>query len=498
MYTAVTGIWQTVWLEPVSQTSIDRIKIIPDVDNQKLAVAVDVRGDTTGLSYHATAKAGLFSANAFSAQNALTLDIRNPKLWSPDSPFLYDLKVQIKKEGKVIDEIDSYFGMRKISLGKDDKGITRIMLNNEFLFQYGPLDQGWWPDGLYTAPTDEALKSDVQILKAIGMNMLRKHVKVEPARLYYWCDKLGILVWQDMPSGDKGIRPDEPDITRTPESAAQYESEWKSIIAALYNHPSIVMWVPFNEGWGQYDTARITAWTQTLDPTRLVNNTSGWSDRNVGHVHDMHNYPGPGMFDLEENRAQVLGEFGGLGLPVKGHTWQDAKNWGYVSYKDSQELTNAYLNLMFKLRPLVDKGLCAAVYTQTTDVEIEVNGLLTYDRAVFKMDKKSLLQAHRKLYLPAPTMQVVVPTSQKEAQDWSYTTNDPGQDWFKPDFDDSGWKTGKGGFGTAGTPGAVIGTEWNTDRIWLRKTIELAKKPAGQLALMIHHDEDAERLYQWS
>jgi hypothetical protein len=491
MYTSVTGIWQTVWLEPTPATRIGNIKITPDVDNQKLTVVVDVQGETAGLSYGADAKASGFSASASSTENTLTLDIKNPKLWSPDSPFLYDLKVQIKKDGKVIDQIDSYFGMRKISIGKDDKGIVRIMLNNQFLFEYGPLDQGWWPDGLYTAPTDEALKSDVQLLKDIGMNMLRKHVKVEPARFYTWCDKLGILVWQDMPSGDKGIGGNDPDLKRTPESAQQFELEWKNIIQAFCNYPCIVMWVPFNEGWGQYDTARIVTMTQALDPTRLVNNASGWTDRGVGHVHDMHNYPGPGMFPVEEGRAEVLGEFGGLGLPVSGHTWQEEKNWGYKSYKNSQDLTGAYVDLMFKLRPLIAQGLNAAVYTQTSDVEIEVNGLLTYDRAVFKMDKNSLIEAHKKLYLQTPKINVLAATSQTQAQEWRYTTLAPAQDWFKPGFDDSAWKTGRGGFGTQGTLGAVVGTEWNTDQIWIRRTVQLADNPTGEAALMVHHDEDA-------
>jgi hypothetical protein len=269
----------------------------------------------------------------------------------------------------------------------------RIMLNNQFLFQYGTLDQGWWPDGLYTAPGDEALKSDVVFLKNSGMNMLRKHGKVEPARLYYWCDTLGILVWQDMPGGDnkkllKG---------RTPESSAQFEKEWKSIIRAFYNHPSIVMWVPFNEGWGQFDTARIVRMTEDADPTRLVNNASGWTDKGVGDVHDIHAYPGPEMPDVEEKRAVVLGEFGGLGLPVAGHTWQEEKNWGYRSYKNSQELTAAYGELLNKLRPLIAKGLSAAVYTQTTDVESEVNGLMTYDREMIKMDAGHLKTSHKSL-----------------------------------------------------------------------------------------------------
>jgi beta-galactosidase/beta-glucuronidase len=393
-YTPVTGIWQTIWLEPVPMPYIDNLAIIPDVDNQKVTVVVEVKGEPDGLSYTADARAPGFSASAASAKNKLVLDITDQKLWSPDSPFLYDLKVQIKQGDTVIDEVGSYFGMRKISLARDDKGIMRIMLNNRFLFQYGLLDQGWWPDGLYTAPSDEALKSDVEFLKNSGMNMLRKHGKVEPARLYYWCDTLGILVWQDMPGGDYNT----VFKRRTPESAARFEKEWKSIIRALYNHPSIVMWVPFNEGWGQFDTARIVTMTRDADPTRLVNNASGWTDNGVGDVKDIHAYPGPEMPKVEEKRAVVLGEFGGLGLPVAGHTWQEEKNWGYRSCKNSQELTAAYGELMNKLRPLIARGLSAAVYTQTTDVESEVNGLMTYDREMIKMDAGYLKTRHTRLY----------------------------------------------------------------------------------------------------
>jgi hypothetical protein len=389
----VSGIWQTVWLEPVPRTYIDSIRITPDVDNQTVTVVVNVKGDTEGLSYHAGASAPGFSASAASVKNTLVLDITDPKLWSPDSPFLYDLKVQLRKGDTVIDEVGSYFGMRKISLAKDNKGIMRIMLNNRFLFQYGTLDQGWWPDGLYTAPSDEALRSDLAFLKTIGMNMLRKHGKVEPARLYYWCDTLGILVWQDMPGGDYNniLR------RRTPASAARFEKEWMSIIRALYNHPSIVMWIPFNEGWGQFDTARIGTMTKVADPNRLVNNASGWTDKGVGDVHDIHAYPGPAMPDVEEKRAVVLGEFGGLGLPVAGHTWQKEKNWGYRSCKSSQELTAAYGEVMDNLRPLIAKGLSAAVYTQATDVESEVNGLMTYDREIIKMDARHLKTIHTSL-----------------------------------------------------------------------------------------------------
>ncbi len=295
----------------------------------------------------------------------------------------------LQRGDAVIDQVASYFGMRKISLGKDGAGTVRLMLNNRFVFQYGPLDQGWWPDGLYTAPTDEALRYDLETLKRIGCNMLRKHVKVEPDRLYYWCDKLGLLVWQDMPNGDRGIRADQPDLKRSEESARQFELELKSVIDALRSHPSIVMWVPFNEGWGQYDTQRIVAWIKGYDPSRLVNNASGWTDRGVGDVLDIHRYPGPARPAVEADRAIVLGEFGGLGLPLAGHTWQAEKNWGYRSFDDREALAAAYIGLMRCLHPLVGEGLSAAVYTQTTDVEIEINGYLTYDRAVEKLPRRS-------------------------------------------------------------------------------------------------------------
>ena len=256
-----------------------------------------------------------------------------PRLWSPDDPFLYDATIRLFKNGNVIDEIKTYFGMRKISLAKDKNGVLRLALNNEPLFQYGPLDQGFWPDGIYTAPTDEALRFDIEVTKKLGFNMARKHVKVEPARWYYWCDKLGLMVWQDMPSGDKYIRRSDPDVKRTEESARQFIEEWGGVINSNFNSPAIVMWVPFNEGWGQFATQRIVNWTKKDDPTRLVNNASGWTDRNCGDVMDIHAYPGPAMPALEKKRAAVLGEFGGLGLPIKGHTWQDSKNWGYRSFK---------------------------------------------------------------------------------------------------------------------------------------------------------------------
>jgi beta-galactosidase/beta-glucuronidase len=397
-YTASSGIWQTVWLEPVAAAYITDLKITPDVD----AGVVIVQPSTPAnlgkfdISFTVRSGIGLVASGTGAPGEAVRLPIKNAKLWSPENPHLYSLAVTVKLGGRTIDKVTSYFAMRKISLGKDDKGFTRLMLNNQPYFQFGPLDQGFWPDGLYTAPTDDALRYDIVMTKKLGFNLARKHVKVEPERWYYWCDKLGLLVWQDMPSGDKYIRQRDDDITRSPASGGQYETELKALIAGRGNHPCIVMWVPYNEGWGQWDTPRIADMVKQLDPTRLVDSASGWTDRNVGDVHDMHKYPGPGSPAPEEKRAVVLGEFGGLGLPIPGHTWQAEKNWGYRSYTNSAALTTAYLDLVDKLFPLVDQqGLSAAVYTQTTDVEVEVNGLMTYDREIVKMDAKKLAIANR-------------------------------------------------------------------------------------------------------
>jgi hypothetical protein len=433
----------------------------------------------------------------------LTVEVPIVRPWSPADPFLYDLRVELKRDDKVVDSVRSYFGLRKIALGKDKQGVTRIMLNNKPLFQYGPLDQGFWPDGLYTAPTDEALRYDIEQTRKLGFNMIRKHVKVEPDRWYYHCDKLGMLVWQDMPSGDKHAawdpfgRHDNTETTRSPESSENYNREWRAIIDALRNHPSIVMWVPFNEGWGQANTVAVTKWTKEYDPTRLVNCASGGNDFPVGDVIDVHRYPGPFAPKPTADRAAVLGEFGGLGLPIKGHTWQDEKNWGYRSFTKNEDLQRAYVGLLGALRPMIGQGVSAAVYTQTTDVEIEVNGLMTYDRAVLKMDADVIAKAARKLYLPPPKITTLVPTSEHTAQTWRYTTDKPADGWQKSDFDDSSWKSGPGGFGEPSTPGSVVKTTWKTNDIWLRREFDIAGdgKPLmaiHELALRIHHDEDAE------
>ena len=400
-YTSVTGIWQTAWLESVDSLSVESMTLVPNIDDNTLKVTVKLRGNAANATIEAVASEG--GKGAGTSGQPFSIPIKNPKLWSPDSPFLYTLKLTVRSGSKITDTVNSYFGMRKIARTNDEKGVQRIFLNNKFLFEFGPLDQGWWPDGLYTAPTDEALRYDIEMTKKFGMNLARKHVKVEPDRWYYWCDKLGLLVWQDMPNGDRHISPRDPDIKRTEASAKDFELELKRLIDGRRNHPSIIMWVPFNEGWGQYDTARITDWVKQYDPSRLVINTSGWSDRGVGDVNDMHSYPGPAAPKAEPNRAIVLGEFGGLGLPISGHTWQAERNWGYRSFTNAPALTEAYVNLIDKLHPLIGSpGLSAAIYTQTTDVEIEVNGLMTYDRALVKMDLNRIAAANRKLYTPPP------------------------------------------------------------------------------------------------
>ncbi|MDR1155156.1 MAG: beta-galactosidase [Bacteroidales bacterium] len=404
-YTSVTGIWQTVWLEPVADKYISGVNAVPDIDKNKLTV--NVTGENTqygdivevrvlnGKDVVATAKA--------SAGQALELGIPNAKLWSPESPFLYDLEVSLYAGGKVVDKLKSYCAMRKISTKRDDNGIVRMQLNNRDYFQFGPLDQGWWPDGLYTAPTDEALAYDIRKTKDFGFNMIRKHVKVEPARWYTHCDRLGILVWQDMPNGDRSPQWQSrqyfsgSELQRSPESEANYRKEWKEIMNCLYGHPSIVVWVPFNEAWGQFKTGEIVNWTKACDPSRLVNPASGGNHYRAGDMLDLHNYPPPAMYLFDAERANVLGEYGGIGFPMEGHLWQTDRNWGYVQFKSPKEVTDEYVKFAEILKKFIGTGFSAAVYTQTTDVEGEVNGLMTYDRKVVKIEEERVKKVNREI-----------------------------------------------------------------------------------------------------
>ena len=308
-YTSVTGIWRTVWLETVPSSSIESLRIDPDVDAGSVSVHAVVRGAANDLRARITVLDDNVAVGRAEgdAGAAIQADVPRAKLWSPSAPFLYDLRVELIRDGRTVDAVTSYFGMRKIGIGKGPDGFQRLLLNGRPLFQYGPLDQGWWPDGLYTAPSDAALRYDVEVTKRLGFNMARKHVKVEPARWYYHCDRLGVLVWQDFPNGDRHIRSDQPDLERSAESAANFRREYRAMIDSLRNHPCIVVWVPFNEGWGQFETDKILAWTKEYDPSRLVDGPSGWTDRGTGDIHDMHRYPGPAMPTPEERRAVVLG-----------------------------------------------------------------------------------------------------------------------------------------------------------------------------------------------
>lgn len=395
-YTPVTGIWQTVWLEPVNASHITAIKAIPDVDKQVMHVTVSACSPSlaSDIIEVELLDKGQVIASAKGVQGKeLRLAVKQPTLWEPSNPYLYDMKVRLTKNGRSVDEVKSYTAFRKISTIRDAQGLMRMCLNDKPLFQYGPLDQGWWPDGLYTAPTDEALLYDIKKTKEWGFNMIRKHVKVEPARWYYHCDKEGILVWQDMPSGDMNnqwaphVYNGGTDRQRTEASIANYYQEWKEIMDLCVSNPSVVVWVPFNEAWGQFDTEKVVAWTKAYDPSRLVNPASGGNHRPCGDILDLHNYPGPAMFLFDPIRVNVLGEYGGIGLAVEDHLWWNKRNWGYIQFKNSDEVTAEYVKYAKQLKDFVKKGFSAAVYTQTTDVEGEVNGLMTYDRKVIKINE---------------------------------------------------------------------------------------------------------------
>ena len=404
-YTPVSGIWQTVWLEPVATKHIINVKMLPDIDKNRLTVNVCtenvVKADVIEvLVFDGTQQVSVAKA---AAGQSLELNIPKAKLWSPESPFLYDLQINLYSNGKVVDQVKSYAAMRKISTKRDTNGIVRMQLNNKDYFHFGPLDQGWWPDGLYTAPTDEALLYDIKKTKDFGFNMIRKHVKVEPARWYTHCDRLGILVWQDMPNGDRSPQWQNrnyfngSELIRSAESEANYRKEWKEIMDYLYSYPSIVVWVPFNEAWGQFKTAEITEWTKAYDSSRLVNPASGGNHYRTGDMLDLHNYPGPDMYLYDAERVTVLGEYGGIGLPLEGHLWQTDRNWGYVQFKNSKEVTDEYIKYAEQLKQMIRTGFSGAVYTQTTDVEGEINGLMTYDRKVIKLEENRIRKVNQEI-----------------------------------------------------------------------------------------------------
>jgi len=416
-YTPVTGIWQSVWMEavPVAAhirdynvvTSIDgTINVKVDVEGEADDVKVEILRPRVGYNPEKPAR-GLFK-KAKSHGSDVSLKVRRPKLWSNENPWLYGVRIKLFKDGKMIDKVDGYTAIREISQKCDENGVKRLALNDEILFQFGPLDQGWWPDGLYTAPTAEAMAWDIEQTKELGFNMIRKHIKIEPSRWYYDCDRLGMMVWQDMPCiGDYKDRSDwgqgadcygagRDYWALSKECRDNYYKEWTEIVAQLKKFQSIVVWVPFNEAWGQFDTKDVCDYTRLLDPTRLINAASGgnWI-KDAGDILDTHTYPNPKMRILDSAMVNVLGEFGGIGRPIEGHLWEIGRKWGYVQYDSEKKVTDAYCLYVRDLIDVKQLDMCAAaVYTQTTDVEGEVNGFYTYDRDVLKVDAARVRKAN--------------------------------------------------------------------------------------------------------
>ena len=443
-YTPVSGIWQTVWLEPVAPAYVQNYYVVSDIDNATMTFEVSAQtaeGDIVkvavldgGEGYSAEKPSQKVIAEAVVENGKAVVNIPDMKTWSPDSPYLYGVKVSVERKGKVLDSVDGYTAMRKISIVKDNSPIhyKRMALNNEALFHFGPLDQGWWPDGLYTAPTDEALEWDVIKAKEMGFNMIRKHIKIEPARWYYFCDLHGLMVWQDMPSigdhskGQMAARDKEvqdavwnkwssdsflggTDCKIPEEWKENYYNEWTNIINAFKNFQCIVIWVPFNEAWGQFDTPAAVRLTRELDPTRLINSSSGGNydfsegAEGFGDIIDVHHYSCPAMNFFDRTFVNVVGEYGGIGLPVEGHTWIIDKKWGYGgNKKNSEEVMLQYEKFIDMLKVFVQTGCAAAVYTQITDVEGEVNGLITYDRKVIKVDMPRIAESNKTLIKSMP------------------------------------------------------------------------------------------------
>lgn len=410
-YTQVSGIWQTVWLEEVTNTHIRDVHIATDAAQGSIHLTADVANAQASNSVRLT----IFDADqeiaslAADCDATLSIELPNVKLWSPASPHLYDLQIDLlDAQGEAIESVKSYAGIRSVGKQQDAQGDWRFTLNGEIIFHWGPLDQGWWPDGLLTPPSDAAMLFDIQFLKDAGFNMIRKHIKVEPRRYYTHCDRLGMMVWQDQVSA--GHNPPWTRMESNPEDAqwpddqhTQFMLEFERMIDNLEDHPSIVVWTPFNEAWGQHRTLEVGKWAVERDPSRLINIASGGNFWPVGDVADAHSYPNP-EFPFEPERyddfIKVMGEFGGHGLPVEGHLWDaNRRNWGYGSIpKNAAEYKQRYVTSLEMLDDLRGKGIAAGVYTQTTDVEGEINGLITYDRKVIKIPAAELNKLHQRLF----------------------------------------------------------------------------------------------------
>jgi hypothetical protein len=502
-YTGATGLWQTVWLEPVPADRLEDIHVVPSFAENGVDGQIVLSGDVVlaggaaeftaeildGATVVATGDVAL--SKGTTSFPATTIALNAPKPWGPGNPFLYHLRLTIHRGDRTIDTVTSYFGMRTVAVGKDGMGTTRVLLNGKPIFMTAPLDQGYWPDGIYTPPTDEAMKFDLDTTLRYGFNTTRKHLKIEPARWYYWADTLGLLVWQDMPRSSVGQKvKGAPDgrAPVSPEAAKQFESELHSMILQHDDSPAIIMWVIFNEGGGQYDTARLTNAVKGWDPSRLVDSATGWYDHQTGDFHDIHQYPGPGMPLVESNRASGLGEFGGLALHADGHAWTPTATGGYRQLPTKEDLFEKFVDLWRQTWALQAQGLGGAVYTQLTDVENESNGLMSYDRVVYKVDPDAAFPFIAKAEFPPPQEQAVLVPVAAEAKGnniWSYTMDAPADDWFQPTFDDKDWKTGKGGFGASDMINPVaVGTAWSTEDIYLRRSVTFPEGTDFQRVLL--------------
>ncbi|HEV2456374.1 MAG TPA: glycoside hydrolase family 2 TIM barrel-domain containing protein, partial [Verrucomicrobiae bacterium] len=497
MYTSSSGIWQPVWLEPVDADGIANLQIIPDVDHSQLRLTVNCY-NPSGVSVIASVLSNGVPVNAMtgSPQTELDIPVPTPNLWSPDNPFLYGLQIWTIHNGITNDFVTSYFGMRKISIATVN-GVPQMFLNNQPYFETGTLDQGFWPDGIYTAPTDAALAYDLQMEKAMGFNMVRKHIKVERQRWYYWADTLGLLVWQDMPSCNSYTGNQNP----PPVNALDFIAELTAMVTNHWNSPSIIMWDTFNEaqgqqntynGVGQTNTAYLVQLVQTLDPSRLVDQASGGNYYGVGNVYDNHSYPAPGD-PVVTTQAPVDGEYGGIGYLIAGHLWNPSQaSTAYISAATTNDIATGFDGFANDLvQYKTANGLNAAVYTQITDVENECDGLMTYDR-LMKPSAAMIYNSNQKSINGLLYLTSVLPTSQYTGRTWSYTTRTPPTNWYAANFDASSWSTGQAGFGTAGTPGAVVRTTWNTSDIWIRQTFTLGSltpQDIANLVFYLYHDE---------
>lgn len=473
-YTPTTGIWQTVWLEPVGPSYIERLTMIPDIDRSLLHLTVGTAKARGGGTVEIKVRAGqaVVSTSSAAPDKEVEVAVPNAHLWSPDDPFLYSLELTLKQGNRVVDRVSSYFGMRKTHVGDID-GQKKLLLNNKFVFQLGPLDQGFWPDGIYTPPTDEAMKNDIVQMKAMGFNMVRKHIKVEPARWYYWADTLGLLVWQDMPSANS--YPGKAFVP-PPVEKGEFESELKRMIETHKNSPSIVLWTIFNEGQGQFDTGRLVDIVRSLDKSRPINEASGGEIKGFGDINDVHSYPQPAVRPSNGKQALACGEFGGIGYLIPEHSWKKSGR-GYVEVDTATDLLYLYAEYIAEVKIMRDsRNLSAAVYTELTDVMTEVNGLMTYDR-IAKIPPEKIREVNT-FHFPAPTYKAIVPASEKNGQVWGYTFEKPNEMWSSKEYDDAQWSQGPGAFGDHGDH---VGTRWNTPDLWLRRHFNPGALTADQL-----------------